>query len=68
MSLQMKRIVIFVVSFVVAAGISAAIIYLGFGTTPVKFAYSNVFMLFIAFFCIIGIWLDYFMGAEILKQ
>ena len=68
MSMQTKRILILVVSFVGAAAVSAAIIFLGFGTTPEKFAYSNVFIMFISFFCIIGIWLDYFLNTQILKQ
>jgi len=68
MSLQMKRIIILGISLIGGAGLSAAVIFLGFGTTLEKFAYSNVLIMFLSFFCIIGIWLDYFMGAEILKQ
>ncbi len=68
MSLQTKRLIVFVASLVGGAVLSALIIYVGFGTTPEKFAYSNVFIMFISFFCIIGIWLDYFLGAQILKN
>ena len=68
MSLQTKRLIVFVASLVGGAAISALIIFVGFGTTLEKFAFSNVFILFISFFCIIGIWLDYFLGAQILKN
>jgi len=65
--MQTKRVIVFVVSLLGAAAISALIIFVGFGTTPEKFAYSNVFMMFIAFFCIIGIWLDYFLDTKFLR-
>ncbi len=82
MSLQLKRTIIAVVSILVGAGLTWAIIYLyipigpasapifaiGFGTTAAHFAYSNVVFLFLSIACIIGIWLDYFMGGEILKS
>ena len=77
MSLQIKRTVLLVVSVGVGVAVSWAIIYLsiplgpvtfGFGTTVRHFAYSNALLLFLSVACIIGIWLDYLMGTQILKS
>ncbi len=41
---------------------------LGFGTTPEKFAYSNVMLLVVSLSGIAFIWLDYFLGTKFLKN
>ena len=66
--MQTKRIIVFVVS--AAAGVLAnlGLIYGLFATTPEKFAYSNIALVFISVFCIVGIWLDYFLDTKILKS
>jgi hypothetical protein len=77
MSLQVKRTIVGVVSAAIGTAATWAVIYLsiplgpvtfGFGTTAEKFAYSNVLFLFISVGCIVGIWLDYFLDAQILKS
>ena len=82
MSLQVKRSIIAAASILVGALLTWAIIYVyipigpadapilafGFGTNMKHFAYSNAVILFLSIGCIVGIWLDYFLGAEILKS
>ena len=82
MSLSIKRTIVAAASIIVGVVLTWAIIYisipigpagaplfaLGFGTTVKHFAYSNAAFLFISVACIVGIWLDYFLGAEILKS
>lgn len=63
-----KRTLVLVSSLVIGAGLSLAIIYLGFQTTLQKFAYTNVALLVLSLSCLVGIWLDYFMGTNILKE
>ena len=66
--MQAKRIIVFVVS--AAAGVLANIglIYGLFATTPERFAYSNIALIFVSVGCIVGIWLDYFLDTKILKS
>ncbi len=77
MSLQIRRLIVLIVSVVVSAGLTALIIMariplgpitIGFGTTLEHFAYSNVALLFIALAGALGIWLDYFLDAKILRS
>ncbi len=42
--------------------------HIGFGTTPDKFAYSNVTLLIISLSGIAFIWLDYALGTQFLKS
>jgi hypothetical protein len=68
MSIQIRRLIVIIVSAGVAAVLSALIIMVGFKTTLEHFALSNVALLFISLACAIGIWLDYFLDAKILKS
>lgn len=66
--MQIKRLIVLAVSIVIGVLITGAIIYLGFGTTPERFAYSNVVLLTIAIGGIAFIWLDYLLGTQFLKS
>ena len=70
--MRMKRWIVVAVSLIVGVVATGVIIYgpapVGFGTNAHDFAYSNVLLLFISIACIVGIWLDYFLGAQILKS
>lgn len=45
-----------------------SVYHIGFGTTPEKFAYSNVILLFLSTAALMAIWLDYFMKTDLLKS
>lgn len=45
-----------------------SVYHIGFGTTPEKFAYSNVILLFLSTAALMAIWLDYFMKTDLLKN
>lgn len=66
--MQTKRLIVFGVSAIVAAAVTFLVVFVVFGTTAAHFAYSNIALLFIAVFGIVGIWLDYLLGAQILKS
>lgn len=82
--MQAKRIAVVAVSLVIGLALTAFLIYayiplpipvpllniqhLGFGTTPDKFAYSNVMLLIISLSGIAFIWLDYALGTQFLKS
>jgi len=75
--MQIKRLIVLVVSLLVGAALTWAIVYIriplgpvtfGFGTDAEHFAYSNVGLLFISIACIFGIWLDYFLDTKFLKS
>jgi hypothetical protein len=75
--MQMKRIIVIVVSLLFGAVTTWGIIYTnvqigpfasGFGANMKDFAYSNVMLLFISTASIAGIWLDYALGTEFLKR
>lgn len=70
--MQIKRWIVVVVSLVVGAVATGVIIHgpapVGFATNARDFALSNVILLFISIACIVGIWLDYFLDAKILKS
>lgn len=78
MSLNVKRLMLGVLSAVFGIAVTAFVIYayipipfnyhLGFGTTPEKFAYSNVILLFLSMSGLAAIWLDYFMQTDLLKR
>lgn len=68
MNLQVKRIIVGVVSLAIGVALTALTIFVLFGTTLRDFAYSNVVLLFLSTASIAAIWLDYALGAEILKQ
>jgi hypothetical protein len=75
--MQIKRLILIVVSLVVAAATTWVIVYayiplgpitIGFGTSFEHFAWSNVALLFISVAGIVGIWLDYFLDTKFLKS
>ena len=75
--MQIKRLIVIVVSLLIGAALTWAIIYIriplgpvtfGFGSDVKHFAYSNVGLLFISIACIVGIWLDYFLDTKFLKS
>lgn len=78
--MQAKRITVIVAALAIGIALTAFLIYasiplplpvighLGFGTTPEKFAYSNVMLLVVSFSGIAFIWLDYFLGTQFLKS
>lgn len=77
MTLQVRRIILAVVSVAVGVALTWAIIYLriplgpvtfGFGTDAEHFALSNVALLGLSIACIVGIWLDYLLDTKILKS
>ena len=77
MTLQVRRIILAVVSVAVGVALTWAIIYLriplgpvtfGFGTDAEHFALSNVGLLGLSIACIVGIWLDYLLDTKILKS
>jgi hypothetical protein len=77
MSLQIRRAIVWLVSLVFGAVVTWVIIYtriplgpvtIGFGTDVVKFAYSNVGLLFISTAGVAWIWLDYFLNTQFLKS
>lgn len=75
--MTIKRWIVAIVSIIIAAALTYVVIYLriplgpvtiGFGSNAAKFAYSNVALLFISLAGVAGIWLDYFLGTQILKS
>jgi len=61
-----KRVILVVISVLIGLAGTAGILF-AFHTDPDHFAWSNVILLFIAFGCLTGTWLDYFLGTNILK-
>jgi len=77
MPLNLRRAMVWLISLVFGLVVTLVIIYariplgpvtIGFGTDIVKFAYSNVGLLFIAAAGVAWIWLDYFLGTKYLKS
>lgn len=66
--MDFKRLLVIALSLIVGMAVTAAVIYLGFQTTPEKFAYSNVLLLTLSVGGIAFIWLDYFLGTQFLKS
>ncbi|HRE27038.1 MAG TPA: hypothetical protein PK954_10425 [Anaerolineales bacterium] len=66
--MQSKRLILWIVSALFGAAMTVAIVYVGFATTPERFAYSNVLLLFLSFGAIAFIWLDYFLKTDYLKR
>jgi ABC-type transport system involved in multi-copper enzyme maturation permease subunit len=62
-----KRVVLTIISLLVGLAGTAGTL-LAFRTDPEHFAWSNTFLLFVAFAVFSGVWLDYFLGTEILKS
>jgi hypothetical protein len=62
-----KRIVLVFISILVGLAGTAATLLL-FQTDPEHFAWSNTILLFIAFGVLTGVWLDYFLGTELMKS
>ena len=61
-----KRVVLVAISVLIGvAGVAAVL--LAFHTDPDHFAWSNTLLVFVAFSCLMGVWLDYFLGTNILK-
>lgn len=65
--MDIKRIIVFVVSAILGLAAPFGLIAF-FGTTPEKFAYSNIALVAISVASIIGIWLDYVLDTKILKS
>lgn len=77
MSMQIRRVIVWLASLVFGAVVTLVIIYahiplgpvtIGFGTDVVKFAYSNVGLLYISAAGVAWIWLDYFLDTKFLKS
>ena len=66
--MQTKRIVVYAASTLIAAVVTYLTIFVAFQTTLNHFSYSNTGLLFISVFGIVGIWLDYLLGTQILKS
>ncbi len=66
--MQSKRVILWVLSALFGAAVTAGIIYVGFATTPERFAYSNVLLLFLSFGAVAFIWLDYLLKTDYLKS
>ncbi|MEP7355926.1 MAG: hypothetical protein ABI847_01640 [Anaerolineales bacterium] len=75
--MTIKRWIVAFASIIISALLTYVIIYvrlplgpvtIGFGSDVAKFAYSNVALLFISLAAFFGIWLDYFLGTQILKS
>jgi hypothetical protein len=82
--MQAKRIAVIALSAVIGIALTAFVIYaaiplpitlpflnigqIGFGTTPERFAYSNVMLLVLSLGGIAFIWLDYFLGTQFLRK
>jgi hypothetical protein len=61
-----RRVVLVVISVLVGLAGTAGVLLL-FRTDPDHFAWSNTFLLFIAFGFFTGVWLDYFLNTQLLK-
>ena len=77
MPMQLRRSIVWIAALAFGLVVTLVIIYariplgpvtIGFGTTPTKFAYSNVGLLFIASSGVAWIWLDYFLDTKFLKS
>jgi hypothetical protein len=77
MSLNLRRSIVWLVSLIFGLVVTLVIIYariplgpvtIGFGSDVVKFAYSNVGLLFISTAGVAWIWLDYFLDTKYLKS
>ena len=66
--MQIKRLIVAVGSLAAGAGLTWLIVYVAFETDFIKFAISNVVILFVSLSCAVGIWLDYFLDTKILKS
>ena len=62
-----KRIALFVISALIGV-LGTLGILLWFRTDPDHFAWSNTFLLFLSIGVFVGVWLDYFLGTELMKQ
>lgn len=62
-----KRIVLYVISALVGLAGTAGTLLI-FKVDPKHFAWSNTILLFIAYGVFVGVWLDYFLGTELLKS
>ena len=77
MSLQLRRLILALISVAVGVVVTYIIVYvriplgpvtIGFGTDVEHFALSNVVLLALSIACTLGIWLDYFMDTKILRS
>lgn len=66
--MQTKRILVIAISLIIGIVLTVGIIFVGFATTPEKFAYSNVLLLVLSLGGIAFIWLDYLLGTQFLKR
>lgn len=77
MSMQVRRLILAIISVGVGLLTTYIIIYariplgpvtIGFGTDIEHFALSNVVLLALSVACMVGIWLDFFMDTKILRS
>lgn len=77
MSLNLRRSIVWLASLIFGLVVTWVIIYariplgpvtIGFGSDVVKFAYSNVGLLYISTAGVAWIWLDYFLDTKYLKS
>lgn len=62
-----KRLILALISIVAGAAVTFAIVYL-IGTTPQEYGSTYFFFTALSLACAVGIWLDKFMGTEILPK
>lgn len=71
MDIKVRRIIVWVLSLLIGTGVALAIVWLGFNTTLDKYGVSgwnNFYFLAIAIAGLFWIWLDYFLGTEMLPK
>ncbi|MBI3361145.1 MAG: hypothetical protein HY023_08545 [Chloroflexi bacterium] len=62
-----KRIALFVMSILIGlAGTTGTLLI--FNVDPKHFAWSNTALLFVAYGVFAGVWLDYFLGTDLMKS
>lgn len=67
MAQQTKRVLVWVISIVLAVAAGAATIF-GFGTSIEKYGLSNLVVLVVAFAALFWIWLDYFLKTDMIQK
>jgi hypothetical protein len=66
--MQAKRIAIAVISLLIGVVTTALTVFVLFETSLAHFEYVNAFLLCVSIAGVIAIWLDYFLGTNILKS
>ena len=68
MSLQIRRIIVWVLALLIGAGAAAGIIFGLFQTSIEKYMTTNAALLAIAVAALVWIWLDYFFSTDMLPK